>query len=62
MSLARQGVVFYIVILIASAAFGYMGIVWSQPIADVITCLMGWVLYRRMFAGFQDEGGAVGAE
>jgi putative MATE family efflux protein len=50
MSISRQGVVFYIVILIAAHVFGYHGAVWAQPIADVITCIMGLWLYRTLAA------------
>ncbi|WP_334328594.1 MATE family efflux transporter [Companilactobacillus sp. HBUAS59699] len=49
MSIARQGVIFYLVIIIASHMFGYYGVVWSQPAADLITFLIGLFLYRETF-------------
>lgn len=49
MSIARQGVIFYLVIVIASHIFGYYGVVWSQPAADLITFLIGLFLYKETF-------------
>lgn len=44
MSIARQGVVFYLAIVVGADVFGYHGVIWSQPIADIITCVLGWGL------------------
>ncbi|WP_369688571.1 MATE family efflux transporter [Secundilactobacillus mixtipabuli] len=49
MSVSRQGVVFAVVIVIMAHLMGYQGIVISQPIADVITALVGLGLYYRQF-------------
>lgn len=49
MSIARQGVIFYLVIVIASHIFGYYGVIWSQPAADLITFLIGLFLYKETF-------------
>lgn len=48
MSISRQGVIFYVIILIAAHFFGYTGVVWAQPIADIVTCLMGAWLYQTL--------------
>ncbi|ERL65099.1 MATE family efflux transporter [Schleiferilactobacillus shenzhenensis] len=48
MSIARQGVLFYLAILAGAAWFGYHGIIWAQPVADVATCVIGWYLYRQV--------------
>ncbi|WP_125761291.1 MATE family efflux transporter [Companilactobacillus hulinensis] len=49
MSIARQGVIFYLVIVIASRTFGYYGVVWSQPLADFLTFIIGMILYKETF-------------
>lgn len=49
MSIARQGVIFYLVIVIASRIFGYYGVIWSQPTADLVTFLIGLFLYKKTF-------------
>lgn len=47
MSVSRQGVIFTIAIVVGSLLFGYTGIIWSQAVADVLTALLGWLLYRH---------------
>lgn len=49
MSISRQGVVFSIVIFISAALMGYQGVIIAQPIADVITAVIGLGLYYRQF-------------
>ena len=49
MSIARQGVVFYLMIVFGAHFLGYHGIIWAQPTADVLTCLIGWLLARLLF-------------
>lgn len=49
MSIARQGVVFYVMIVAGAALLGYHGIIWAQPAADVLTCGLGWLLARGIF-------------
>lgn len=49
MSIARQGLIFYLMIVIGSRFFGYNGIIWAQPVADIGTCLLGWGLARSIF-------------
>ena len=49
MSFARQGVVYLITMLACSAFFGFHGVVWAQPVADVITFAIGLLLYRGDF-------------
>ncbi|MTV81847.1 MATE family efflux transporter [Lactobacillus sp. CRM56-3] len=49
MSISRQGVVFTVVIIITAALMGYQGVIVSQPIADVITAVIGLGLYYRQF-------------
>ncbi|WP_367377008.1 MATE family efflux transporter [Levilactobacillus cerevisiae] len=49
MSISRQGVVFYLAIVAGASMFGYHGIIWAQPVADMITCLIGWILAKYLF-------------
>jgi len=49
MSVSRQGVVFAVVIFIMASVMGYQGVIVSQPIADVITAIMGLGLYYHEF-------------
>ena len=49
MSISRQGLVFLIVIVLADNWFSYLGVVWSQPIADLITFIIGLAIYQFKF-------------
>ena len=49
MSLSRQGLLFIIVFLIATAVAGYSGFLASQLIADVLSAALALVLYRVTF-------------
>ena len=49
MSISRQGIVFVSVIFIVATIMGYQCVIVAQPIADVITAAIGFVLYRKDF-------------
>ena len=49
LSLSRQGLLFAAVLLIASAALGYPGILASQLIADALSAALAGALYLRYF-------------
>lgn len=53
MALSRQAVLLGLAIVILGYLFGLSGIIWAQPVADVLTCLIGWALYRRTFRATQ---------
>ena len=53
MALSRQAVLLGLAIVILGYLFGLSGIIWAQPVADVLTCLIGWALYRRTFNATQ---------
>ncbi|CAJ1224676.1 MATE family efflux transporter [Lactiplantibacillus xiangfangensis] len=53
MALSRQAVLLGLAIVILGYLFGLNGIIWAQPVADVLTCLIGWALYRRTFNATQ---------
>lgn len=46
LSISRQGVVFAVVLLIASRLAGYHGIIAAQAVSDLVTALMAVALYR----------------
>ena len=45
LSLSRQGVIFLIILAIASRMFGYIGVLASQAIADVISVILAGILF-----------------
>ena len=47
MAIARQGVVYFLVLELMKMVLGYHGIVWSQAISDVITCIIGFFIYEK---------------
>lgn len=49
LSISRQGVVFIIVLLIASAIKGYYGVLATQAIADVLTGILAMILFYKQF-------------
>ena len=50
LSISRQGVIFAIVLTIASHTVGYQGILLSQAISDLLTAVLAVVLYRTSVA------------
>lgn len=52
MALARQGVVYAPCMVILANSVGYHGIIWAQPVADAVTFVIGWVLYRKVIKDF----------
>lgn len=54
LSLSRQGVVFYIVLMIMVLFFGYQGILMSQCTADFLSALLAIFIFRNQFVkGFE---------
>lgn len=47
LSLSRQGVVFAVVLFVASLVAGYYGILLTQAVADVVSAGLALVLYRK---------------
>lgn len=48
MAISRQGVIFFIVMLILPLAFGLHGVIFAQAVADVLTFGIGLLVYRRV--------------
>jgi multidrug efflux pump len=46
-NIARQGLVFIPAALILNSVVGLYGVVWSQPLADVLSLILTVLLYRR---------------
>lgn len=49
LSASRQGVIFVIVMAIASHAAGYYGVLSAQPISDLLTAVLAAVLMAQLF-------------
>lgn len=47
MAIARQGVIFAVVLWLLPQWLGFDGIVWAQAVSDLLTCAVGYGLYRR---------------
>lgn len=54
-NVSRQGIIFIPAVFILNAVMGMNGLVWAQPVADVLSLLIAVVLYirtsRKMLAG-----------
>jgi Na+-driven multidrug efflux pump len=48
MAISRQGVVFFLVMLVLPLMLGLHGVIFAQAVADVITFGFGIVVYRRV--------------
>ncbi|MDO4554510.1 MAG: MATE family efflux transporter [Lachnospiraceae bacterium] len=44
-NVSRQGLVYIPALFILNALFGITGLVWAQPAADVISIIMGIIMY-----------------
>lgn len=47
MAIARQGVLYFIMIEVLNSFLGYHGIVWAQAGSDILTCLIGYFIYLK---------------
>ncbi|RVU69967.1 MULTISPECIES: MATE family efflux transporter [Lactobacillus] len=47
MAIARQGVIYFFALEALDKLVGYHGIVWAQAVSDALTCLIGFIIYRR---------------
>lgn len=48
-NLSRQGIIFIPVLFILKAVLGLTGLVWAQPVADILSILLAAVLYVRTY-------------
>ena len=54
LSLSRQGVVFLLVLLLASAFFGYRGILAAQCAADILSTLLALFILRSVLTAREE--------
>ena len=48
LSAGRQGYIYAAVIFLASSLFGYNGVIFSQSVADMLTAVLAFVLYKAI--------------
>ena len=46
-NISRQGLIYIPAMFILSAIFHETGLIWAQPVADVLSLLLALVLYMR---------------
>lgn len=51
LSISRQGVIFFIVLVIGNIFAGYIGVVATQAVSDIITSLIAVILFRVQLSG-----------
>lgn len=49
-NLSRQGIIFIPALFILNAAMGMTGLVWAQPVADIISLFIAYILYLKTSA------------
>lgn len=54
LSISRQGLIFVPVLFIGNAVAGLNGIVYAQPIADIVTTFVGVVLFKVAMKGIKE--------
>lgn len=47
MAVTRQGVIYFIVLEILKSSVGYHGIVWSQAVSDILTWIIGFIIFKK---------------
>ncbi len=55
LSISRQGIAFVPTILIGTKLFGVNGIIWAQPIADIVTVLIAAIMYIYIYRKMKRE-------
>ena len=49
LSLSRQGIAFVPAIVIGTKFFGINGIIWAQPIADIVSIILASIMYIYIY-------------
>ena len=55
LSLFRQAILLIPLLIIMNNIMGKYGLVWSQPVSDSITMLIGFILYYIMLKGQKNQ-------
>ena len=56
LSLSRQGIAFIPVIIVGTKLFGINGIVWAQPIADLVSVILASSMYIYIYRKMKKQG------
>ncbi|WKY45890.1 MATE family efflux transporter [Eubacteriaceae bacterium ES2] len=65
LTVTRQGLAFFPVLIIGSSLFGLQGIIWAQPLADVFSVILAVAMYTvtyRKLKGEQTESASIVVE
>lgn len=54
-NLSRQGIIFIPVLLILKSVSGLNGIIWAQPVADILAIVLAVMLYARTYKTMKAE-------
>lgn len=52
-SMSRQGIIFIPALFILQTAIGMTGLVWAQPVADVLSILIAAILFEKTMKKMQ---------
>ena len=52
-NLSRQGLIYIPFLFLLNALLGSDGLMWAQPVADMLSLAMALMLYRRFFSGLK---------
>jgi Na+-driven multidrug efflux pump len=55
LTITRQGLAFFPVLIIGSSLFGLQGIIWAQPLADVFSVALAVVMYTVTYRKLKSE-------
>lgn len=47
MAIARQGIIYFFALETLKSLLGYHGIVWAQAVSDLLTCLIGYLIFSK---------------
>lgn len=59
-NMSRQGIIYIPMLFILKAALGVTGLVWAQPVADVLSTLLAFGLYHHMYKKLSRQSEADG--
>lgn len=47
LAISRQGIVFCAILICASKLWGYLGIIGTQPLSDLVTAIIALILFQK---------------
>ena len=50
LSAGRQGYIYAVVIFLASKLFGFIGVIYAQSVADMLTTVLAFILFQKLVA------------